>query len=36
LGANCDNRYMYSIRSNKLSLGAEHWVGEEQLLASSF
>jgi hypothetical protein len=28
LGANCDNRYLYSIRSNRLSLGAEHWVGD--------
>src|SRR5713226_5649104 len=27
LGAICDNRYMYPIRSNKLSLGAERWVG---------
>jgi hypothetical protein len=29
LGVNCDNRYLYSIRSNRLSLGAEHWVGKE-------
>jgi hypothetical protein len=28
LGANCDNRYLYSIRSNRLFLGAEHWVGK--------
>jgi hypothetical protein len=25
--ASRDNRYMYPIRSNRLSLGAEHWVG---------
>ena len=30
LGANCDNRYLYSIRSNRLSLGAEHWVGNSE------
>jgi hypothetical protein len=27
LGVNYDNRYLYSIRSNRLSFGAEHWVG---------